>query len=720
MPLGRHTLASRTLGGPRVDTPTVVYHDHEIVALDWKTYAWDADQTLIAIDWSTHVDYTDSELASLEWNVGIIGDHQVVGIEWGTTRELPDRELAGIDWGVFWRVNADRKMATISWDVLQATEYADSELAEVNWSVSRRLTERAMLGTWWRVYNESAPAPTGRRYTDHVVVYIDGQDVSGRVKVNSVTVTHGEDQASSASITLLYEIDAPIMIPSLNGKPLTIEAYNDPTDPAAGTWRMFTGWIERSEYNRAARAVNITGSDLRSERLGGEDQGDLLQLTQAVYSEITQREDATGDAFVSEMMRTVSGSIGYDKSGNLNFYSWLIDGMTPALTLTDSDVSTSDIAIDYQTRSEIVNVVTIKMSYRYTGLRTMRTELHGEQSVREWGGSYAGSFIRSTIVDRIQSGFGSWIAVDYDLIDMPTIKQVQGVFGRYIAYARDPNRCMGYRATLERYIAQPITEEYSIRVVAPQSIRAYGKEIAGSDMSFSVDDNSDFDRSAFEDRDTVYQPTMKTSPSGLFKWPTGGTLVRQRDVGTMSSYIASTADGLGLPVAEGKRALFNAGMMAATLMARKEIRAAHRKNYIDVLKHSLVDIELGDVVQLDTRVISTVGQCTGITYTISDQIGLRTKIKLQVSSMDDTGPAPAESWLPPGAPTLTAAGSPSTLTAPKTTTRNGSTNFNLQDKVLEVTAPEVPERYTDEVVTNVSKVYEMALENQSITLINGW
>lgn len=631
--------------------------------------------------------------------------------------DYPATKLVELDQNVVLRVNDARRLVLLDQNVQAVTDYAATKLVQLDQSVSANYPARRLVQLNQNVYDQDAPA--GSAVVPMCVVYIDGQDVTGRVLISGVSVSHGEDQSASADLVLLYETDAPVMIPSLNGKPLVIEAFTDPSDANSETWRLFTGWIERSSYDRAQRAVRITGSDLRGERLGDSDKDELLQLTQAVYSEVTQTEGADGEDFVSEMMKTVSGSLVYNRDGELTFYSWLIDGETPSLTMIDNDVAYEDIKIDYQTRSDVVNSVTIKMSYRYTGLRTIQTTVEAIQQYQEWGGKYAGSFLRDTIIDRVESGFSPWIATEYTLQDMPTVRQARERLGALLIYRPNPYRCMGYTANLERYIAQPITEEYEITVTAPQSVRAYGKKITGSTMNFSVDAYADFERSDFEDRDAVYTPTTQSSPNRLFEWPTGGTLAKYGDNPALASYAADVVGGT-LPVVDTKRPLFNAGTLAATLMARKEIRASHRKNFIEVLKYDLTQVDVGDVVELDTRVISAIGQCTGITYSISDSAGMTTLIKLQISSMDDDGAAPIEDWTAPPAPVLTVPPSPDTIPAKRTVNANGSINFNREEEKLEGQAPEVGTDYTDEGVTEVAVEYEMALENQSITLINGW
>lgn len=635
--------------------------------------------------------------------------------------EYPATQLVALDQNVVFRARDARQLVLIDQNVVQWSGIAAAQLVAIDQSVIRQRNDRQLIGLSQRVYDSDAevqPTPP------MCFVYIDGNDVTSRVRISGVSVTHAEDESSRADILLEYEDDAPILIPSLNGKRLDIEALTDPDDADSEPWRLFTGWIERSTYDRSSRAVKITGSDLRSERLGEEDRDDLLQLTQAVYSEVTQSQESDGSKFVDEMMRTVSGSLGYTRTSDLYYYPWDISGAVPSLTLTDNDVAYEDITVEYQTRSDIVNSVSIEMNYRYTALRTVKTALEGLKSNEDWA-DQNGTFIKDTVIDRVTTGFSPWVAIDYNFYEMPTWSEARALLVKsnnaIFIYKPNTARCMGYTANMERYIAQPVTESYILTVSAPQSVRAYGKEITGSTLNFSVDANADFDRSEFEDRETQYTPTTVQSPSlWWYSWPVGGTIVKYSDPAAVANYLADVDDGEDIPVVDTKRDLFKSGLRAATLIAEKEIKASHRQNFIETKQYSLVPVEVGDVVKLDTRIISSIGRCTGITYNISDAGGMETQIKTQISSMNDNGVIPVEDWTAPLVPPLTIPGNNAVLTAPRSTTPKGSINYNTSEKTLDVTTPTVSEDYTDEGITEITHTYEVALENQDITLINGW
>lgn len=638
--------------------------------------------------------------------------------------EVPAHQLVSFKQFVVFRVNASKMLVEVDQTVNSWTELASSKLIQFKQNVNANYSKRNLIQFSQRVYDSDSPV--AQDLLPQIYVYINGKDVTSdeRVRMDSITISHGEGVGSTARLAIQYDDLMPVDITYLNGKPIDIFAVEDRSDINSPTWKMFTGWINDSTYNRTEGTVSLSCTDLREERLGAEDPDTLLQITQAVYSEATQREGAEGYEFVTDMMRTVSGDIGYDRYGNLYYYTWGTNGKTIDRTL-GGEIESDQISVDFQTRSDIVNVAKINFSYRYTALRTVKSTVEAIQHWREWGGNYAASFSKEDVISTIESGFSPWIATEYELVEEPTHKQATQAMGaKYggvslLVYAPNPWRCMGYKAKVERYIAQPVTENWTITVKAPQSINAYGREVVGTVQTYAVD--SDYDRSDWEETTRAYKPITRLSRGGWYQWPVGGYLAKKSMLrGGTDPQLVDLTSGGKMPVIDDNRPLVTAGMRAAYLAAVKEIVGSHRKNYIDVQLYGLHEWSLGEIVEIDNRIISTIGQCTGVTYTLSTTSGLRTDIKIQVSSMDDNSTPPSTGWYQPPDPKLSIPDNYTQIPAKRIVNSKGSVNFDRESVSLNGEAPEVPEIYTNEAETSIEVEYEVALENKPITLIHGW
>ncbi|SIQ13672.1 hypothetical protein [Marinobacterium stanieri] len=643
--------------------------------------------------------------------------------------ERPARKLLTLRQWVAFRVTPARKLLTLRQQVVQTVNHPARKLLTLRQVVQRRVPARRLLTLRQQVFDPTAPVTTK---VPAARVVIGKKDVTSQTKLMSqIVINHGEDQPSTAAFHLRFEVNAPISIPAFHGKTVEIYTYTDPTDANSELERLFTGEVNDARYDRNTRAVVFDCSNLRGEQLGEEDQQELLQLTQAVYSEMTQKEGAEGNEFVNEMMKTVAGSLGYTREGDLYYYSWGTDGKPVDWTFTDADVHRNDITVDFQTRDQIKNTVSISLEYRYYALRTVTTTVKGVKGLQDFFSDGKGSFLRESLVDRIQNGFSPWFAIDYELYNTPPV----GKYGSIGVVRQRLDRGMGYTANLERYIAQPVTEHYEITVTAPQSVRAYRKEVKGTALSFAIE--SDFDTATFEDREAVYAEQTMQRPARWTQWPTGGTIERWADAVATATYLAPTTDGGQIPVADDKRPLFNAGFGVSVKIGAKEIIQSHRQNYIDIVcRKRIIPAQIGQVAHINTRVPNAIGQITGLTYIIGD--GIRdTRVRTSISYMDDNGAVPAPNWDLPPVPALELPQDRTAITSPmiegslytkgwgpglsaQATPLIRSINYNTEDSSLDVSAGEVPEQLIDEAETKAAHTFEVPLENADITLINGW
>jgi hypothetical protein len=166
-------------------------------------------------------------------------------------------------------------------------------------------------------------------------VIINGADVTGMTALDTVRITFNEDQAATAAVFMFVEMGAPVNIPSFHGKSIRIETHTDPNDINSEIIPLFNGWIETARHDRQRMGIEFRATDLRDERLGRESRQQLQQMTSALYSTVTQREDVNGREYVTELMRTAAGSLNYTRDGSLRYYSWGMN-MCPTTTLAPS------------------------------------------------------------------------------------------------------------------------------------------------------------------------------------------------------------------------------------------------------------------------------------------------------------------------------------------------------------------------------------------------
>lgn len=519
------------------------------------------------------------------------------------------------------------------------------------------------------------PAGTGSAQSTKVpgcYVLINGVSFTESVSIHGVTINQSEGENSTAQFFAYFEEGVEIFVPSFNGKPVQLLAHEDHNDITTPIIPYFTGRIIKSQHVPERCGIQFSASDMRDERLPRENRDELRALTGGVYSNVTQQEDAEGADFVREMMKTVLGTLGYSRAGDLRFFSWGTEGKAVDWAFTGDDVHYKELGTDFKTRNDISNTITIKMQYRYNRLNRFTTTLNTQRPriISNGDGTYdLQTFSKDSMADRANS-FQPWETLSYRVIPANAVVTAN-------AFSGDPNkptvaevastlagRAVGFEATIQRRVAQPVTEAYKVKMVAPQSVDAYGEEIEGTTLTFSID--HDYDRSTWEENGYHYG-------------------------------------------ADTKRDELAKAWQAALLIAYKKLVSEHRENISHFLiKDRLVPADVGQVVSQATPTVIVKAQIQAITWRIDD--GVRdTQIRLGVSYMDTNMVPPPLDLTPPARPVV-----------------NGVDLQNLDGTSsyiggrLEASAPEIPDEYTNEKKVDVPEmVIEVPLENNQITVING-
>lgn len=582
----------------------------------------------------------------------------------------------------------------------------------------REVEAAATLITIEQSVGEISPARTLIRFQQQVIaagtqptdpenrppaayIYINDEDYSSRTARDTVRVTFNEGQSATASIFVFWPIGATINIPALHGKPVRIETHLDPVDPASEIVSLFTGWVETARHDRMRGGVEIQCTDLRDERLGREDAGQLKSLTGALYSNTTQKEDATGREYVTEMMKTVSGSLGYSRSGELRYYSWGVGSKPVDLTLLDADVTYEDISTEFQTRSSIVNAVTVNIDYRYSLLRSINTEVDAYKPrmyQTGWSQGPAGSvkqydlkaFKRDYIIDQVQR-FSPFETLDYSLYPLERVVPPPGSDDGIlidVLWANKESWCQGFKASLVRRVAQTVVETYTYTLTAPQSVDAYGETIDGSELQFAID--TEYDRDQWE---------IEIKQSTDRQYLLGGDSEPETDFGEEEQ---AKADNLRTELLSA----FN----ASYAIAKKEILSSHRQNFVSAKVHRIVPIDIGQILEHDNRIVQSIGQIAGIEYTIAD--GIRdTEIRMAISYLDTEVTPPPENWVPPEAPTK----------PERVSDLESEAEYNEEESAFDIEIAEIPADLTDEFEPEMPEYnYTLPIEINDIVLVNGY
>lgn len=598
--------------------------------------------------------------------------------------------LAALAQGVYW-YSPPRALVTLDQAAVMLSEVPAGPIITLaqetrrHRAANRLVRLRQMTLSTWKQPPQPEPDPdqewpglTTAPPERALFITVDGEDISARCG-QAFSVTGSEDDNRTAQFEY-YPPPGALSITSYQGRAVEIDRLQ-----GGQLVPIFRGVIDVPTYNRFRRSILVRCSDLRNERIGNEDQDHLKTITGGIYSPITQREDAQGEAWARELMKTVSGSLDYTSSGTLRYRPWAVGA--PRFTLEAGDIHHREVAMEFATRSEITNAVTATIEYRYYQRHAIdhnvSIEVARAGACRISGCIPAGQMLKRDAVQQVVGNVSGWKNTKLAFTDVPGPGWYNaGAFDR-VAWTINPitqaAHAMGFAATLTKYISQPKREIYDINVVAPESIEQFG-EIAANGMRFAVE--TGVDPAIYEQRGCV---------------------------------IVAEADD--------RRGDLEQAIQAAQRIAQKQILEGHRKNYASgrykpkqgrTGSGDLLPVEIGDTVQISAGEITAIGWVTEFTHQQNRDGDRWTDVKLAVSRVDSAATA-TEDWTLPAAPgsyylAPAPTGQLETPDCPAPTGEAevaGETRF--ENGQLVVTTPKIPRAYVDEIAGTGIGYYEVKI-----------
>jgi hypothetical protein len=586
------------------------------------------------------------------------------------------------------RINPASTVATLEQDVLFERVNDPLTIATLSQRVDRTTAARTLGRLRQTVQAVAGAGPAPAALPSHTLVFLDDADITDQCSpVTEIAASEGDNR--TATVTL-YPGSGPINITSYQGRSLDI------LHRIGGNWQTaFNGTVDVPTYRRDSRTLQLRCSDLRGERLGREDQSRLKTLTGGLYSNVTQREDAEGEQWVRELMKTVEGSLDYTSAGALRYRPWAV--AAPRFTLEGGDIHHREVALEFATRSEIINRVPISIAFRWYKRNTFIT--HIGVGVRISNVCKQGTCLPDP--DQILPTKEAALGAAYNIAGWRVLTATAGsppasgwyrygVFNDKVLYGtttafRD-TYATAINATLIRYVSQGMRSTSNISLEAPQSIDQFG-EIDGSPLSFSIDTR--VDPSVFED-------------TGCYSRPEQDRL------------------------ADRTRAI-----EAAQAMAAKQIRGSHRNNYASFRykpktgrpgARQLLPVEIGDTISITTGEINATGWVTEFQHSLTRDGDRYTDIKLAISRVD-SALSVTENVEVPGVATPTRINPEAQQAEPRLCVTDDEDGDDAplrsdiaKDGSVTLVAPSIAPAYTDELVGDSSHDYSIAIPVNPFTV----
>jgi hypothetical protein len=226
--------------------------------------------------------------------------------------------------------------------------------------------KRFELGLTLSVYDANTLPGNGgvlANSTFAVYVTVAGVDYTDRL-IGTVEVDAEEGAARVATFTVVaragvFEPDTWINLP------VAIDYEQNGV-----RYRLFTGYVDLPELSLDDQSITVTCTDNLQGRVEGQDRSVIEALftgTGARWTPALFGDYSDSQQFADDLLSTIPASADLDRNGVLVFGDWYSAGYQ--FSFADADVLPESVSVEWGSRREIINRVTVQLDYTFQFFR---------------------------------------------------------------------------------------------------------------------------------------------------------------------------------------------------------------------------------------------------------------------------------------------------------------------------------------------------------------
>lgn len=470
----------------------------------------------------------------------------------------------------------------------------------------------------------STPFPAQDAITWEAIVRVDG--VFQPKLTGIVSVSGGEGEQILASFQIKPEPGV-VAVEDWIAKSVTID-YADQFKYK----RLFTGIVDEVDYDATNSILSFTCITNRKGLINAKSRGQLDREIGGFWSKFVFDEDAEPFEYAQDLISTVFAA--YETTPYNQFRLIPFAAKAAAdITYTESDIVDGSAIPTFVSRDELVNTWTLNFGYRFNRLRqrerSYQWDLLAKIGLSDGFGNWA-EFLQDPVTflprDAVQTAIehSRWVLKDdIAFTDLPPAGFYGGVGwtpkqstikldekGNIIERStKDVSKVYTTAAdfTLALRFAQQLTEEYEIKMTAPQSVSQYGEIEENTRRGISAN----YDVGAWEEFTKYEAPAGSLSDNGDF--------VLDQDTDKIK---------------DGTRADFETAVNTSQAIIKRVILDTHRQNYTEISVLLDPDVDLTKTVHVDTGRIQAQGKVYQFEHTMDidqSEPSAITTVKLAIS-----------------------------------------------------------------------------------------
>jgi len=430
-------------------------------------------------------------------------------------------------------------------------------------------------------------------------------DVSANL-INTLRIEAEEGTAKIAEFSLIPHA-GPISVTKWVGKSVILSYQQQSDSSEFSEHILFNGIVDEPLYDPTTKITTFICSDQLQDKIQKLNRSEINTLMNGHWSHVVFDHTYDNWQYTQDLLSTLPKSLDLDNTNNFQLTLWQAKE-APDFIFTEDNILYQSIEVQLANRREIHNQANILVQYRYQRLK--QREIH-------FGYQYPLSFCEqnfrnSTLpnVDMIQqaiSGTGWHLKGNVQYSHQPAsgwMKCPHSHFGWLIREEMRKFLVRDAMFTLSKRFIQTVTENYQLRVNAPQSINQFGEILHQENITVEIAQDTD-------------------KFSNIEKY--------------QSAYSKSVIDSNGDYVIEAEdRAQLNQGVITKLNQAKTAILKSHRNNLITFKTPLHPVIERHHTVKLDTLNVKAQGKVKHIIHECDfNQGSSQSTITIAISRTDD-------------------------------------------------------------------------------------
>lgn len=336
------------------------------------------------------------------------------------------------------------------------------------------------------------PPPAGHAFRWSAIITLGGVDVSNLL-TGAVRVDREEGAAGIAEFSLFYPIGTPVTT-DLSDRTVTIDYITDDGQNAQQV-RLFTGLVAEPSWDASARVMRIAATDNLQQRIEAMSIEQIDQLTYGIWSEdvFSSTDGRSRWDYAQERMASRAASLDCSPTGELRTTSWYSTSAPRYIFGHDTTVYQS-INVDLAQLRSVTNRVEIDFSYRYQRLHEATIKYTWLHPGTGGAGSISGfcnwrsmsSELPSTemVISATESAGLAALNANWYLLP-PSMSDPCGTNAPWINNNTD--LLLGAQWTGARRWAQTITENYKLNLSTEAGLIAGQQVISRAGASANID-----------------------------------------------------------------------------------------------------------------------------------------------------------------------------------------------------------------------------------------